>query len=215
MFGNYSLPFSGMASFTASQLVDELQENMHVDDLLEWFHQFSVIDSQHSYQVEDLCCQPCERDTIINSCRSMVTLAWCRKFCRSRHKGIHTDDLVSSILWLHGPEFLVDCEGPVDDLSASGDLETQVSHKITDVTLVSTSRSCEPVFPVERWSFVANPSQLWLDEYIRSWRQTQFVKMWKFRSGRSPASNELATWCCYPAISRSWWCGQNPGGPNM
>ena len=33
------------------------------------------------------CCQPCVWDTIIDLCRSVVTLSWCRKSCRSRHAG--------------------------------------------------------------------------------------------------------------------------------
>ena len=63
-------------------------------------------------------------------------------------RGIHAEDLVRSTLWLHGPNFRVDGEGHLGDL----DLETQVSQETADVTLASTSRSCEPVFPVERCS---------------------------------------------------------------
>ena len=50
----------------------------------------------------------------------------------------------------------------------------------------------------------------------RWWRQMQFARGFpRFSSGRSPASNEVATWCCYPVTSGSWWCDQNCGGPNM
>ena len=49
-----------------------------------WFlcHRFAAL-----HQVEDLCCQLGVRDTIIDLCRSVVTLSWCRKSLRSRHEG--------------------------------------------------------------------------------------------------------------------------------
>ena len=90
-------------------------------------------------------------------------------------RGIHAEDLVRSTLWLHGPEFLVDGEGPLGDLDASGDLETQVSQETVDVTLASTSRSCEPVFPVERWSSLTKAIRVvaWVQRFVCNMRKTK------------------------------------------
>ena len=61
----------------------------------------------------------------------------------------------------------------MDDLDASGDLETQVSQDTIDVTLASTSRSCEPVFPMERKSSLTKAicGIAWIQRFVCNMRK--------------------------------------------